>query len=217
MENILKICLSLETTQRQLGIGLYRFDHSGAPWTVAVYYETPDVKPSDMLVPLMGKLLKQSKLSKRDLAFVAVDIGPGSFTGVRVGLTVARTLGQGLGIPIVGINSLEAMAHTVGNKTDVVIPWLPATSGEVFYAAYRGGKALHPPAWGSAKDLAACRRKYSRALEVSAPPHPNAIAQLAIARLRHKAARSGQTPFPFEKVQPLYLQPSWAERSKPSA
>ena len=188
----MKICLSIETTQRQLGVGLYRFGPSGAPRTVSIYYETPTVKQSDVLVPLIGKLLKQSKLSKRDLALIAVDIGPGSFTGVRVGLTVARTLAQGLGVPVVGVNSLEAMAHLIGSKQETVIPWLPATSGEVFSAVYRDGKQLRAPAWGPAKDLAACRRKYPKAIVVETPPHPNAIAELAITRLRQKAASGGR-------------------------
>lgn len=215
MENALKICLSIETTQRELGLGLYAFSQKGEPRKLAGSYGIPAVKQSDALIPGLTKLLGRAKVKRNALSLIACDVGPGSFTGVRVGLAVARTLAHALDIPLIGVCSLEAMAVASGEfQRSVVIPWLPATSGEVFFAVYKKTKAIVAPRWGNEKDLRAARAKYAGAVDVESHAHPDAIAAVAMARYRRNPSPAF---YPFEKARPLYLQPSWAERSKPAS
>ena len=171
------------------------------------------VKQSDALFPALNALMKKAHVRQSDLALIAVDVGPGSFTGVRVGLSVARTMAQRLGIPLIGVSSLEAMAWNTGaaQRSGLVRPVLPATSGEFFFAVYRAMKPVVPPRWGSEKELADCRKKFPDAVETNGPPHPSAIAAIAAERF---AENPRVSYFPYEKAAPLYLQPSWAERSK---
>lgn len=68
------------------------------------------------LVPSILKVLKNNGITAQDLNAIAVNIGPGSFTGIRVGITVARTMGQALNIPIVGLSSLKILSTL--NKTE---------------------------------------------------------------------------------------------------
>lgn len=60
-----------------------------------------------LLIPTIDRLLTQNNLSKIDIGAIAVGIGPGGFTGIRVAITTARTLAQALKLPLVGLNSLE--------------------------------------------------------------------------------------------------------------
>ncbi|MBK7839354.1 MAG: tRNA (adenosine(37)-N6)-threonylcarbamoyltransferase complex dimerization subunit type 1 TsaB [Candidatus Obscuribacter sp.] len=64
------------------------------------------------LIPLIDKLLKDCQIARRDLTAIAVGIGPGGFTGVRVAVVTARTLAQIFKLPLVGINCLEAACYS---------------------------------------------------------------------------------------------------------
>ncbi len=95
---------------------------------------------------LMGELdglLTRNGLTLQDLTALAVGLGPGSFTGVRVGVTTAKTLAQVTGKPLVGIGTLDAYAAvwlTHGNTP--IVPVLPSRRGEVYAAVYRNGERV---------------------------------------------------------------------------
>lgn len=65
---------------------------------------------AERLLPLLEEVFAQAKLTRHDVHRVAVGIGPGSFTGLRVGIALGQGLGLGLGIPVVGVGSLAALA-----------------------------------------------------------------------------------------------------------
>ncbi|MBQ0041293.1 MAG: tRNA (adenosine(37)-N6)-threonylcarbamoyltransferase complex dimerization subunit type 1 TsaB [Clostridiales bacterium] len=65
------------------------------------------------IINMSEEALKQAGISKNELTHVAASVGPGSFTGIRIGVTTARTLGQMLGIPCVAVSSLEGMEYRV--------------------------------------------------------------------------------------------------------
>lgn len=90
-----------------------------------------------LLVPTIEKLLKKAKLTLNDIEAVAADIGPGSFTGLRIGLTVAKTLSYTLKIPLVGISSLDLAAMTFKGDRPLVVPVINAGRGNVYASSYR--------------------------------------------------------------------------------
>lgn len=82
-------------------------------------------------------LLKASEFELKDLSAIAVTIGPGSYTGLRVGLSSAKGLCYALNIPLITISTLELMAHAAKNeKVDLLCPMIDARRKEVFTAVY---------------------------------------------------------------------------------
>jgi tRNA threonylcarbamoyl adenosine modification protein YeaZ len=138
-------CVSIETAGDFLGLALTRFNRkTGEVFHLKRYVSSGKGTQSDRLIPTLDRLLKERRLSKKQIGLVAVDVGPGSFTGVRVGVSTARALGQGLGVPVVGLSSLEAIAHVARVKeTMTVVSCLPALAGECYFAVYeaRPGRA----------------------------------------------------------------------------
>ena len=76
---------------------------------------------SAYLLSTIVKILKEENLTPKDIDMVATDIGPGSFTGIRACVTVARVLAQQLGIKAVGVSSLEILSKILGNDDLVVL------------------------------------------------------------------------------------------------
>ena len=88
------------------------------------------------LMPSLDFLLKTSESDVLGLKGIIVALGPGSFTGLRVGLSLAKGICQGLDIPIIGISSLEALASQVIVPGSSVIPILDSRKGEFFTARF---------------------------------------------------------------------------------
>lgn len=97
-----------------------------------------------LLVPLLDKVVQEAGWDKRrDIDLVAVDVGPGSFTGLRVGVMCAKTLAASLERPMIGVCSLDAMAENAPEECDRILTVLDAKRGEVYAAAYeRGARGL---------------------------------------------------------------------------
>lgn len=91
----------------------------------------------DAVVPALDHLLSWSGLELSQVGGIAVGLGPGLFTGLRVGVVTAKTLAQVLTAPIVGIPSLDALAFRVRHTGRLIGAVIDARRGEVFYAFYR--------------------------------------------------------------------------------
>ena len=91
---------------------------------------------SEKLVPLVDEILRRNGMAIQDIDGIAVSIGPGSFTGIRVGVSTARGLGQSLNIPLVGIPSLDALALGIGTSGKLVCPMIDALRREIYTALY---------------------------------------------------------------------------------
>ncbi|HEY2667229.1 MAG TPA: tRNA (adenosine(37)-N6)-threonylcarbamoyltransferase complex dimerization subunit type 1 TsaB [Actinomycetota bacterium] len=91
----------------------------------------------EFLLPAVEFLMHQSGLTYRQLSAVAIGLGPGLFTGMRVGVTTAKTLAQALSVPIVGVPSLDLLAFDARYTPKVICPVLDAKRNEVFFAFYR--------------------------------------------------------------------------------
>jgi tRNA threonylcarbamoyladenosine biosynthesis protein TsaB len=98
-----------------------------------------DVGPAhtEKLVPSVDWLLKQLNVKKSDLNAIAVSLGPGSFTSLRVGISTAKGISYSLGIPLVGVSSLMALAMNVAFAPYDICSVIDARKGEVFTALFR--------------------------------------------------------------------------------
>lgn len=95
-------------------------------------------KHSERLMPSIAFLLEQHGLPTQQLDGLAVDIGPGSFTGLRVGLATMKGLAFSLGKPLVGINSLEVLVENAALASGLLAPVLDARKGQIFTALFQG-------------------------------------------------------------------------------
>lgn len=106
---------------------------------------------AERIFAAIEEALAAAGLGRSDIGLVACDIGPGSFTGVRVGVASAKGLAMGLGVPLVGVGSLEAMASAafaagVAGPKDVVVAVVDAKKQEFFLGAYDAtGRAVLAP------------------------------------------------------------------------
>jgi tRNA threonylcarbamoyladenosine biosynthesis protein TsaB len=94
------------------------------------------------LLPLAAMLLERAQMDWADIEQLAVGVGPGTFTGLRIGVATARGLAQGLGIPLAGVSTLQSLAlnarrHPEPARIDSVIAVLDARRGEVFAGGWR--------------------------------------------------------------------------------
>lgn len=92
---------------------------------------------SEQLLPIIDELLKQTRLSLKDVEGIAVAGGPGSFTGLRIGMATAKGLAQGRGIPLISVPTLEALAYNYIGASALVSPMLNARKQEIYTALYR--------------------------------------------------------------------------------
>lgn len=92
---------------------------------------------NEFLLPAIRFCLEQSNLGYRNIGGVAVSLGPGLFTGMRVGVATAKALAQALSVPIVGMASLDLVAYEVRYTTKTICAVLDARRNQVFHAFYR--------------------------------------------------------------------------------
>ena len=95
---------------------------------------------SERLMPHIVDLLEKAEISKEDLTAVAVSIGPGSFTGLRIGLATAKALAFALKIEIIGVPTLAAMAFGCPSPGILLAPIFDAKKGNVYHALYKWKK-----------------------------------------------------------------------------
>jgi tRNA threonylcarbamoyladenosine biosynthesis protein TsaB len=115
---------------------------------------------------------------------IAVGLGPGTFTGLRVGIATARGLGAGRDLPVRGVCTLDALAAGIGEGfSGLRLPILDGWRGEVFAALYEpGGERIWEPAVYRPEELAA---------QIAGLEHPPSIAGSGAVRFRHELARDG--------------------------
>lgn len=128
------------------------------PLVVASFTSTANNDHAEVLAPAIESLLEKANVSGKDLNGIAVGVGPGPFTGLRVGLATARTLGFVWGVPLHGVMSLDAIALeaiAAGVDTDFVVA-IDARRKEVYWARYSAiGSLLDGPHVTVAEELPA--------------------------------------------------------------
>jgi tRNA threonylcarbamoyladenosine biosynthesis protein TsaB len=133
--------LAIDTSTRQAGIALY--DRRRGLLAEQLWFTAN--RHTEELMPAISGLFSLAGAGPGDLAAVAVAIGPGSFTGLRVGLAAAKGLALAQGIPIVGIPTLDVTAHPHKDQPVPVIAVAQAGRGRVYWAPYAYGPAGWAP------------------------------------------------------------------------
>lgn len=91
----------------------------------------------ETLAPAIDFIRRQARIDLGDLGAIAVDVGPGLFTGLRVGVAAAKAMAQALRVPMVGVPSLDLLAFPLRQSNRLIVPVIDARRGEVFSGFYR--------------------------------------------------------------------------------
>lgn len=124
--------LALETSTKMASIALTNDDS-----LIAEYQILLGRSYSEMLLPAIEYLLQNSDTSVHDIDAFALAQGPGSFTSLRIGMSVVKGLSMGVKVPVVPIPSLDGLAHNVCYASHLVCPLIDARKGEVYAAFYK--------------------------------------------------------------------------------
>ena len=133
-----KIILALDTATPILDVAIITSNGD----ILASFTSDDEKTHSERAMPAVDAVLKQANLTINDIDIFAACIGPGSYTGVRIGVAIAKGLAAAAGKPYMGISSLDLMAH---NTTGLAVPIIDARRGAVFAAVYQDGQQISPP------------------------------------------------------------------------
>ncbi len=104
--------------------------------------ETAIKTHSETLMPLIDKILKKCKLSLDSIDLFAVDNGPGSFTGIRIGLSTIKAFCDAKNKPCIAVSSLEALSYTVADEKCYICSMIDAKHSNIYYAIFeKNGKS----------------------------------------------------------------------------
>lgn len=95
---------------------------------------------SELLLPMAESLLKSLRLNFSDVDMYATSVGPGSFTGVRIGAALVKGLAFGRDIPCAAVSTLEALAENARGLHGIIVPTMDARRGQVYTAIFRSTK-----------------------------------------------------------------------------
>ncbi len=152
---------------------------------------------AERLMPLVSETLAEAGLKFSDLGAIAVGIGPGNFTGIRLSVAAARGLSLSLGIPAIGVSTLEALAE---GGPRPMLALADARRGAAYAQVFRTGGAEDPALVEDAADLPADLPRIG-----DGPGALPAALPLAEAIARVAAARPGPD---HPRPAPLYIRPA---------
>ncbi|MBN1823887.1 MAG: tRNA (adenosine(37)-N6)-threonylcarbamoyltransferase complex dimerization subunit type 1 TsaB [Endomicrobiales bacterium] len=205
---------------------------SGSTFSVAVsdngrliseFFWHSEFRHSERLIPAIKRMLAEIKWELKDIERIAVSTGPGSFTGVRVGIACARTLAQGLGVSISSLDTLELLAVSAPKGKYRVLPVIDALREEVYV---RSGAVRIVKLEDFLKKLKKTKgnilpvgnavisneRKFSKTLGKRMVVIPESMHYPRAGILAEKAPLLKAVN--YEKIKPLYVRKSWAEENK---
>jgi tRNA threonylcarbamoyladenosine biosynthesis protein TsaB len=123
--------LAIDTSGQNLGLALVKDDR--AAFSILL---KPGLKHGEILQNSVAEFLEKSDATLGDLRAIAVTLGPGSFTGLRIGLAAVKGYSYALNIPITGLSALEAGAHAIKNTSQPVVVFFDAKRDEIYWAAF---------------------------------------------------------------------------------
>jgi tRNA threonylcarbamoyladenosine biosynthesis protein TsaB len=212
--------MAVDTSTLAGGVALFDGER-----VVGEYLLDVRITHSERLLPAIDRLLRDAGWTTDTLEGLAVAIGPGSFTGLRIGLSAVKGLGWALGLRVAAIPTLDAMAAALPFAGLPVCPVLDARQNELFCALYRWDGATMHREWdylALAPDVLAARLVEPTILMGEAassvpsrharlaPPHRRVPSAAAVGVLGLARFRAGDVVSASELL-PFYLRPSQAE------
>ena len=191
---------------------------------VTEYFYNAGKIHSDVLVPLVEKIVKDAKWELKDIDKFAVSCGPGSFTGIRVAMSVIKTFAQTLNKPVVSVNTLDILKNQLNIKEIKVVPAIDALRNEVYVE--EKGKIVILPIETFVKKLKKFRNKiiiignvanvYNKILfkelgksSVSLQPNLHFPKASTLAIMAENIEGIS-----FKNIEPIYGRKSWAEEKQ---
>lgn len=147
------LVLAIESATAQVGVAI-----GGHEGVIGSAHSAKDRRHAETLTPQIEFVCRQAGIELSEIGVVAVDIGPGLFTGLRVGIASAKAIAHGLGVPMIGVSSLDLGAFAVQHCTKQIVMCFDARRGEIFTATYRsvpgGVQRVSEPAVATPDELA---------------------------------------------------------------
>lgn len=168
------------------------------------------------LIPMIEDLLRSCGKTTEDLDAIAVSEGPGSFTGIRIGVATARALGQALDLPCIGVPTLRSFTYHYRNADALLCPMLDARRGQVFAGAYLWENDV---CRSLVKDGVYALSEFEELAAAAAGNCGKVIQKLgedeqdagAVAEAAFELYHAGRA-VSFEELEPVYLRQAEAER-----
>ncbi|MBI4934276.1 MAG: tRNA (adenosine(37)-N6)-threonylcarbamoyltransferase complex dimerization subunit type 1 TsaB [Actinobacteria bacterium] len=146
------LILGIETATPQVSVAI-----GGHEGVLGQFEVSRGRRHAETLVPAIEFLCRQTDIEMSEFSAIAVDVGPGLFTGMRVGLAAGKAIAQALRVPMIGISSLDLLAFPLRYADRTIAAVIDARKGEVFYAFYRpvpgGVQRVTEPVVGSVDEL----------------------------------------------------------------
>lgn len=232
------LILGIESATSHVGCAI-----GGHEGVLAAAHSSRGKRHAEVLTPQIDFVRRQARVELSEISVVAVDVGPGLFTGLRVGISAAMATAFALAVPMIGVSSLDLLAFPARHSSRLIVAAIDARRGEVFHAFYRqvpgGVQRVTEPGVSSPEDLASellARGEDSllvgdgglrycehfdglHGVEAAEPglAHPTAG---SLVQLAHAQALREEFVLPSE-LEPIYLrQPdaaeaAWSTRDRP--
>jgi tRNA threonylcarbamoyladenosine biosynthesis protein TsaB len=126
------LILGIESATAQVGCAI-----GGHEGVLASAHSARGRRHAESLAPQIEFTLAQARIDISEISVVAVDVGPGLFTGLRVGISTAMATAFGLSVPMIGVSSLDLLAFPVRHTRRLIAATIDARRGELFTAFYR--------------------------------------------------------------------------------
>lgn len=126
------LILGIETATEQVSVAI-----GGHEGVLALFEVCRGRRHAETLNPAIEFLCHQADIDLSEISVVAVDVGPGLFTGMRVGLAAGKALAHALRVPMIGMSSLDLLAFPLRHTDRTIAAVIDARRGELFYALYR--------------------------------------------------------------------------------
>jgi tRNA threonylcarbamoyladenosine biosynthesis protein TsaB len=172
--------LAIDTAAQRFSVALAASEHT---W---VFEADAGMRHSELIMDSVDMLLKKAALKPEDLSGVVCMGGPGSFTGLRIGFSLAKGLALALNIPFAAIPTLDCLSYPFSAWPGIVVPALDAKKNAFFCALYRGGTRLCP-------DMDAAPVEIARAIADAQEAEQVLLVGPGASMLHEKFAANGDT------------------------